>query len=210
MLCQRIDRRASRKGWRELSTVQLRLGFASEPWALPGVFTTPLFQPPAGRVRLLRIAHSLSLSPGSMPPSMLPSEAPCISGDIACTPSNSSLDSRQPASELRPPKSAKRRAAEALLHRRYSSSTLAPDGGGGGAKRQRTDQQRPPVRVAACSDCAACSADCVGGSSTAAAWCSQDVALPPMDWPAALQSVSLERDVVVDQRTQCYHLPGVK
>lgn len=139
---------------------------------------------------------------------MLPSEAPCISGDIACTPSNSSLDSRQPASELRPPKSAKRRAAEALLHRRYSSSTLAPDGGGGGAKRQRTDQQRPPVRVAACSDCAACSADCVGGSSTAAAWCSQDVALPPMDWPAALQSVSLERDVVVDQRTQCYHLPG--
>ncbi|PSC71691.1 Werner Syndrome-like exonuclease [Micractinium conductrix] len=121
-----------------------------------------------------------------------------------------------PAGAPRPPKSAKRRAAEALLHRRFSSSpsvaALAAADATEAAKRRRGDdqqtaqppaeqqqqQQRPPVRVAACSDC----------SAAEPAWCTHDVALPPLDWAAVLQSVQHEHDVPICPSTQAHCLPG--
>ena len=123
-----------------------------------------------------------------------------------------------PAGAPRPPKSAKRRAAEALLHRRFSSSpsvaALAAADATEAAKRRRGDdqqtaqppaeqqqqQQRPPVRVAACSDC----------SAAEPAWCTHDVALPPLDWAAVLQSVQHEHDVPICPSTQAHCLPGAR
>lgn len=154
---------------------------------------------------------------------MLRAEQPSSSAELqqhACTPSASDVDGSLP-SELRA-KSAKRRAAEAMLARRFSSPALAaPETSGisgSQPKRQRTEQQqlhRPPVRVAACSDCCSHSsraslpeAAVSAAAGAAEAWCSQDVALPPMDWPSVLQAVSDETDIVLDAKAHCYHLPG--
>lgn len=147
---------------------------------------------------------------GIMPNHLLSVASPCVPPMHAssCTPATSNDDSSsgQSASELRQ-KSAKRRAAEALLQRKFSSTALdkSAEHGSSAAKRQRNEQQqRPPVRVAACSDCS-------GGTGHAHAtpsWCANDVALPPMDWPAVLQAVTQERDMLVDMQARCYHLPG--
>ena len=122
------------------------------------------------------------------------------------------------AAPLQRPKSAKRRAAESLLERRFSSNDLVGAAAAAAAaaglvgdaatpaKRPRV-QERPPVRVAACSDCAAAAA-CDGCAQAAADWCAQDVALPPMDWAAVLQSVRHESDVAWDRAEGCYRLPG--
>ena len=168
-----------------------------------------------------------------MAPSMLPAaeERGSDGSTHACSPTASDSSGQPSVSEQRQ-KSAKRRATEALLQRRFSSPALAvaadaaaaaasapgatPTGGAiSESKRQRsTEQQRLPVRVAACSDCSCNSSGSSFGSGPAAAaatpaWCSQDVALPPMDWAAVLQSVTQEGDVLLlDGAANCYQLPG--
>jgi hypothetical protein len=164
-----------------------------------------------------------------MAPSMLPAaeERGSDGSTHACSPTTSDFSGQPSVSDQRQ-KSAKRRATEALLQRRFSSPALAvaadgaaaaaptpgatPTGGASSeSKRQRsTEQQRPPVRVAACSDCS-CNSSGSGHAAAAAtpAWCSQDVALPPMDWAAVLQSVTQEGDVLlVEGAANCYQLPG--
>ncbi|KAI3430822.1 hypothetical protein D9Q98_009233 [Chlorella vulgaris] len=122
-----------------------------------------------------------------------------LAADNACI--EPAAEAHSPASPLRI-KSAKRQAAEALLQRRYSGSELTSTSSGTGtaAKRQRTQKQRPAVRVPACSDCS-----CEGRSRVEESWCSQDVALPPMDWPAVMQSAIEDQ---VDHRSHCHNLPG--
>lgn len=144
-----------------------------------------------------------------MPPSALVEIAAGGHASGASMTPSSSTDGSQ-AAALHRPKSAKRRASEAALERRFSSSDLvaaAAASGDHAAKRLR--HERPPVRVAACSDCCSGRAESdAGEGEQAAAWCAQDVALPPMDWAAVLQSVQHEGDMAYDRAAGCYLLPG--
>ncbi|PRW20999.1 subtilisin-like serine protease [Chlorella sorokiniana] len=156
----------------------------------------------------------LHLLEAVMPPSMLTeaaaaAHAPSVHAQTPAGSTDGSSGSQ--AATLQRPKSAKRRASEAALERRFSSSDLvaAAAAAGGDPSAKRLREERPAVRVAACSDC------CSGRAETdseeadnAAAWCAQDVALPPMDWAAALQSVQHDGDMAYDRVAGCYQLPG--
>ena len=150
-------------------------------------------------------ALMLRLLEATMPPSVL-AEAAAVHASMT---SSTDGSSGSQAAALQRPKSAKRRASEAALERRFSSSDLvaaAAAGGDHAAKRLR--EERPAVRVAACSDCSGRAEADVDEAEQAAAWCAQDVALPPMDWAAALQSVQSDADMAYDRVAGCYTLPG--
>ena len=151
----------------------------------------------------------LHLLEAVMPPSVLAeAAAPAHATSMTCTEGSSGSQ----AAAVQRPKSAKRRASEAALERRFSSSDLvaaaaAAAGSDPAAKRLR--EERPAVRVAACSDCCSGRAEVdAEGAEGAAAWCAQDVALPPMDWAAALQAVQHDADMAYDRAADCYLLPG--
>lgn len=165
---------------------------------------TELPELPGPAAALLHLLGSI------MPPSALVEIAAAGHASGASMTPSSSTDGSQ-AAALHRPKSAKRRASEAALERRFSSSDLvaaaAAAGGDHAAKRLR--QERPPVRVAACSDCCSGRAESdAGEGEQPATWCAQDVALPPMDWAAVLQSVQHEGDMAYDRTAGCYLLPG--
>lgn len=149
-----------------------------------------------------------------MPPSVLAEAAAPAHATSAHATSMTSTEgsSGSQAAAVQRPKSAKRRASEAALERRFSSSDLvaaaaAAAGSDPAAKRLR--EERPAVRVAACSDCCSGRAEVdAEGAEGAAAWCAQDVALPPMDWSAALQAVQHDADMAYDRAAGCYLLPG--